>query len=224
MQRVVREQRLGFVATVTPDGRPNLSPKGTTGLWDDERLFFADIASPGTVANLRANPHVEVNVVDPILRKGFRFKGTAIIYTSGEGYDRGLELLRKQGSTATRERVRSIVVIEVTEAGELTSRPTTTAPPSRRSPSAGSGTTPNSTAPRGSSRAERRHRRPLRPRPSAGGGARRFRRVAQWRIGSARGSSVLAQGSWGLTGRSARGDRLMRIAHPRPSRRCSGRR
>jgi len=73
MQRVVREQRLGFVATVTPDGRPNLSPKGTTGLWDDERLFFADIASPGTVANLRANPHVEVNVVDPILRKGFRF-------------------------------------------------------------------------------------------------------------------------------------------------------
>ena len=69
MQRVVREQRLGFVATVTPDGRPNLSPKGTTGLWDDERLFFADIASPGTVAN----PHVEINVVDSILRKGFRF-------------------------------------------------------------------------------------------------------------------------------------------------------
>jgi uncharacterized protein len=69
MQRVVREQRLGFVATVTPDGRPNLSPNGTTGLWDDERLFFADIASPGTVAN----PHVEINVVDSILRKGFRF-------------------------------------------------------------------------------------------------------------------------------------------------------
>ena len=121
MQRVVREQRLGFVATVTPDGRPNLSPKGTTGLWDDERLFFADIASPGTVANLRANPHVEVNVVDPILRKGFRFKGTAIVYTRGERYDRGLEILKKQGSTATRERVRSIVVIEVTEAGVLTS-------------------------------------------------------------------------------------------------------
>jgi predicted pyridoxine 5'-phosphate oxidase superfamily flavin-nucleotide-binding protein len=55
MQRMVREQRLGFVATVTPDGRPNVSPKGTTRLWDDERLFFADIASPGTVANLRAN-------------------------------------------------------------------------------------------------------------------------------------------------------------------------
>jgi hypothetical protein len=121
MQRVVREQRLGFVATVTPDGPPNLSPKGTTKLWDDERLFFADIASPGTVANLATNPHVEINVVDPILRKGFRFKGTATVYTSGEMYDRGLQILRGEGSTANRERVRSIVVIDVTEAAELVS-------------------------------------------------------------------------------------------------------
>jgi uncharacterized protein len=121
MQRVVREQRLGFVATVTPDGRPSLSPKGTTRLFDDERLFFADIASPGTVANLRVNPHVEVNVVDPIRRKGFRFKGTAAVHTGGETYDRGLQLLRDQGSTANRDRVHSIVVIEVTDAEELIS-------------------------------------------------------------------------------------------------------
>jgi predicted pyridoxine 5'-phosphate oxidase superfamily flavin-nucleotide-binding protein len=121
MQRVVREQRLGFVATVTADGQPNLSPKGTTRLWDDERLFFADIASPGTVANLATNPHVEINVVDPIVRKGFRFKGTATVYTSGEMYDRGLQILRNQGSTTNRERVRSIVVIDVTEAAELVS-------------------------------------------------------------------------------------------------------
>lgn len=68
MQRVVLEQRLGYVATVTEDGRPNVSLKGTTTIWDDERLMFADVASPGTVTNLEANPHVEVNVVDPILR------------------------------------------------------------------------------------------------------------------------------------------------------------
>jgi predicted pyridoxine 5'-phosphate oxidase superfamily flavin-nucleotide-binding protein len=121
MQRVVREQRLGFVATVTPDGLPNLSPKGTTRLWDDERLFFADFASPATVANLRANPHVEIHVVDPILRKGFRFKGTATVYTGGEMYDRGLQILREQGSATNRARVRSIVVVDVTEAAELVS-------------------------------------------------------------------------------------------------------
>jgi predicted pyridoxine 5'-phosphate oxidase superfamily flavin-nucleotide-binding protein len=43
MQRVVREQRLAFVATVNADGSPNLSPKGTTGVWDDDHLVFADL-------------------------------------------------------------------------------------------------------------------------------------------------------------------------------------
>ena len=42
MKRVVREQRLGFYATVSEDGSPNLSPKGTTDVWDDQHLFFAD--------------------------------------------------------------------------------------------------------------------------------------------------------------------------------------
>lgn len=34
MKRVLNEQRLGFVASVCPDGTPNLSPKGTTTAWD----------------------------------------------------------------------------------------------------------------------------------------------------------------------------------------------
>jgi len=43
MKRVVLEQKLGFAATVCPDGTPNLSPKGTTTVWDDDHLLFADI-------------------------------------------------------------------------------------------------------------------------------------------------------------------------------------
>ena len=84
MQRVVREQRLGFVATVCPDGTPNLSPKGTLTVWDDEHLVFADIRSPATMRNLRINPAVEINVVDPIARKGYRFKGTATVVDRGQ--------------------------------------------------------------------------------------------------------------------------------------------
>src|SRR5215510_4838231 len=64
MKRVVEQQRLGFVATVCPDGTPNLSPKGTTAVWDDDHLIFANIRSPGTLANLRQNANVEVNVVE----------------------------------------------------------------------------------------------------------------------------------------------------------------
>ena len=121
MQRVVSEQRLGFVATVTSDGRPNVSPKGTTTVWDDEHLMFADLASPGTVENLATNPNVEVNVVDPILRKGYRFKGTATVHTEGTDFERGLAVLREHGSTVSRDRIRSIVVIAVTDAASLVS-------------------------------------------------------------------------------------------------------
>ena len=32
MKRAVEEQRLGFIATVCPDGTPNLSPKGIVKL------------------------------------------------------------------------------------------------------------------------------------------------------------------------------------------------
>ena len=84
MKRVVVEQRLAFVATVCPDGTPNLSPKGTISVWDDDHLVFADIRSPGTITNLRKNPAVEINVVDPFARKGYRFKGTGEVIVDGE--------------------------------------------------------------------------------------------------------------------------------------------
>ena len=84
MKRVVRQQRMGFIATVCPDGSPNLSPKGTTAVWDDDYLVFADLASPTTMANLRHNPALELNVVDVFARKGYRFKGTVSIVEKGE--------------------------------------------------------------------------------------------------------------------------------------------
>ncbi len=118
MQRVVNEQRLGFVATVCPDGTPNLSPKGTTAVWDDDHLIFADICSPGTIANLQANPAIEINVVDPILRKGYRFKGTAHILTHGSEYDQGVLLYRKRGSTSP---IEHIVLVKVERALPLIS-------------------------------------------------------------------------------------------------------
>src|SRR3989442_14951289 len=86
MKRVINEQRLAFVATVCPDGTPNLSPKGTIAAFDDEHLMFADIRSPGTIRNLQENPSTEINIVDQFCRKGYRFKGKAQIVREGEMY------------------------------------------------------------------------------------------------------------------------------------------
>src|SRR5919198_3208183 len=121
MRRVVLEQKLGFVATVCPDGTPNLSPKGTTTIWDNEHLLFADIHSPQTVRNLEKKPVAEINVVDPIVRKGYRFKGRAMLHSNGEVYERGLALLAERGYDASPERIRTIVLMKVEQAAQLIS-------------------------------------------------------------------------------------------------------
>jgi predicted pyridoxine 5'-phosphate oxidase superfamily flavin-nucleotide-binding protein len=77
MRQMVNHVRLSFVATTNQDGTPNLSPKGTVRAVDDEHLVFVDIASPQTIKNLRTNPRVEVNSVDFLKRRGYRFKGVA---------------------------------------------------------------------------------------------------------------------------------------------------
>jgi uncharacterized protein len=118
MQRVVEEQRLGFVATVCPDGTPNLSPKGTTAVWDADHLVFANIRSPGTLANLRQNPHVEVNVVDPFVRKGYRFKGVAAVLEAGPLYDQVLAFYRERGVANV---IREVVMVRVHRAQPMDS-------------------------------------------------------------------------------------------------------
>jgi len=121
MKRLVTEQKLAFHATVCPDGSPNLSPRGSTRVWDDDHLFFADICSPQTTANIRAGSPIEVNVVDPFVRKGYRFKGRAEVHERGSAvFCEGVERMRADGSKLA-ERVEAIVVIEVRHAAPLVS-------------------------------------------------------------------------------------------------------
>ena len=84
IRKFVSQQKLGFVATVSPDGTPNLSPKGTISVLDENTLVFANIRSPQTIENLEKNPSVEINIVDPFSRRGYRFKGMAKIISDGE--------------------------------------------------------------------------------------------------------------------------------------------
>ncbi len=114
MRALIAGQRLCFAATVTPDGRPNLSPKGTIRVWDDAHLFFCDIASPGTRANLAASPWIEVNVVDPLSRRGYRFLGTATMHTDDAVYREAMARLAADGPVASA--VHGIVLVRVARA------------------------------------------------------------------------------------------------------------
>lgn len=119
MQRLVREQRLGYVATISPDGSPNLSPKGSLTVLDDRNLVFADIESPHTIRNLGNDPRTEINVVDPLTRKGYRFRGKGTVLHAGVTYWKVLEMYRDEGADI--RRIRAVVLIEVESAAPLVS-------------------------------------------------------------------------------------------------------
>jgi predicted pyridoxine 5'-phosphate oxidase superfamily flavin-nucleotide-binding protein len=108
VKEFVSRQKLGFVATVCADGTPNLSPKGTLSVWDDDHLVFLDICSPGTVSNLLQNPSVEINMVDVFIRKGFRFKGTAEVISDGDLFKR---VIASYGEVANKYRPRHVILV-----------------------------------------------------------------------------------------------------------------
>ena len=111
-------QKLGYVATVNADGTPNLSPKGTIIGWTIDELAFADIRSPDTMNNLKKNPNVEINVIDPLSRKGYLFRGEARIVDDESVNKKILANYREKG---VKSPINAIVLVKVSEVSEVTS-------------------------------------------------------------------------------------------------------
>ena len=111
-------QKLGYVATVTSDGKPNISPKGTIIGWSDETLAFADIRSPDTMKNLQDNSDVEINVIDPLSRKGYLFQGKARVLEDGTVYREILNHYRENGIKSP---INSIVLVDVSNVSDVIS-------------------------------------------------------------------------------------------------------
>ncbi len=118
MKRMVREQRLGSVATVCADGTPTSlrkapPPSGTTSTSCSQTF-----APPATVANLANSPTVEIHVVDPLVRKGYRFKGRATTHNSGPLFEKIVSFYRARGLASP---IRTAVLVKVERAAALIS-------------------------------------------------------------------------------------------------------
>jgi predicted pyridoxine 5'-phosphate oxidase superfamily flavin-nucleotide-binding protein len=122
MLRIVDEQKVGYVASVDADGTPNLSPKGTFLVLDDEHIMFGEMRSPKTVENISENPVVEVNFVDLFSRKGFRCKGPAyFVDKHSEKFDELVPRFKEQWGSELCALFNGIVIIEVENASPLVS-------------------------------------------------------------------------------------------------------
>ena len=85
MKQIIREQ-LCFVATASKEGIPNVSPKGSVRVIDDDTLAFAAMSGK-TIRNLEENPNIGVAVADRAVTQGFQFRGKAKLEKSGAIYD-----------------------------------------------------------------------------------------------------------------------------------------
>lgn len=68
---------LCWLATVSEDGQPNVSPKEVFRVHDEQRLVIANIASPVSVRNIRMNPSVCVSFIDVFTQRGYKVLGSA---------------------------------------------------------------------------------------------------------------------------------------------------
>ena len=118
IRNFVNFQKLGYVATVSSDGTPNLSPKGTISILDDSRMIFANIRSPKTIDNLSNNDSIEINVIDPFSRAGYRFKGNASVLADGNEFT---ELLDYYQQIGVKSKIIHVVIIDVKSFSKITS-------------------------------------------------------------------------------------------------------
>lgn len=104
---------LCWLATVDVSGQPIVSPKEIFGVFDNDNLVIANIASPASAKNIEANARVCVSFVDVFVQKGFKVTGIA---RNVKKHDPDFpfwssELARKAGS---RFPIQSVFVIQAT--------------------------------------------------------------------------------------------------------------
>jgi predicted pyridoxine 5'-phosphate oxidase superfamily flavin-nucleotide-binding protein len=75
---------LCWLATVDDKGQPSCSPKEVFAARGDSHLVIANIASPGSVANIQHNPQVCVSLIHVLKQKGFQLKGHASYISAQE--------------------------------------------------------------------------------------------------------------------------------------------
>ena len=116
IKNFVNFQKLGYVATVSNVNTPNLSPKGTIMVFDESHIAFANIQSPKTVDNLKHNSSIEINVVDPFSRRGYRFKGIGKIISSGNEFNKIISYYKTSGVKSS---IKSVILVKIEKLSEV---------------------------------------------------------------------------------------------------------
>lgn len=96
MKKMIGENQC-FIATVSSEGLPNIVPKQSTRVLDDDTLMFVEVTGKKTYQNLSANPAVSIGVVNKERNDGYRFNGKAELIKEGPLFDKVTKQLKEIG-------------------------------------------------------------------------------------------------------------------------------
>ena len=114
MEEMFRNQ-LPVLATASLDRIPNVVPKSSMQVLDNETLFYVEGAGEKTLKNLQQNPKVAVMVADRDKMRGYQIKGTAELLTSGDLFQRAVKITEEaklpRPKCAVRIRIEAIYTV-----------------------------------------------------------------------------------------------------------------
>jgi predicted pyridoxine 5'-phosphate oxidase superfamily flavin-nucleotide-binding protein len=84
-----------FVGTVSKEGIPNVAPKRSTRVLNDETLIFNEVTGGATYKNLLDGSKVSIAVVNREVLDGYRFVGSVEVQDSGDLYEQAATMAEK---------------------------------------------------------------------------------------------------------------------------------
>ena len=119
MKNMIATQQC-FIATVDENGIPNVAPKRSTRVLNDNTLIFTEGTGGTTYNNIKNGCKVAVGVVNRETLDGYRFLGTTEIQATGELYEMAAAMSQKMSLP----KPHAVVIIHIDEIFSLKPGPT----------------------------------------------------------------------------------------------------
>ena len=114
LRMIIKSKDIVLVASVSPKGIPNISPRYVLGILDNEKLLFADAYENKTFHNIGAWPKVSVAVFDKDAESGgYQLKGEVVEVTDTTLMARAETKLKQFGINLKPKKVWTLDVKEV---------------------------------------------------------------------------------------------------------------
>lgn len=89
--------QLPIQATVSKDGLPDIGPKRSLRVYDDNTLIYNENTGGQTLRNIRDGSKMAIAVVNREALDGYRFLGRPEIFSDGQPFESALAFAKKAG-------------------------------------------------------------------------------------------------------------------------------